>query len=182
MTFRVPIRIKQPIYGRWDWDQTAASFLSSPMCALFDDCGRNPNSAEGENMRKISASARIDTAVRPCRRQGVVRGQKSTQFTSFGRGFFRSVLALSWKLVIRKEGYYIINGGRQRSPIGKTFLGELFYEIRDRIRPPDYEISEIQLKGGEVRISAQYRGGEIVPTLREGSAAQQGCVSTTGAA
>src|SRR5256885_11083777 len=58
---------------------------------------------------------------------------------------------------------YIINGGRQRSLIGKTFLEELFYEIRDRIGSADYEISEIQRKGGEVRISARYAGPKLCP-------------------
>jgi hypothetical protein len=32
---------------------------------------------------------------------------------------------------------------------------------------PDYEISEIELKSGEVRIGARYGWAEIVPPLRE---------------
>jgi len=40
-----------------------------------------------------------------------------------------------WEDLSDRKRLYIINGGRQRSLIGKTFLEELFYEIRDRVRP-----------------------------------------------
>ena len=39
----------------------------------------------------------------------------------------------------------------------------MFYEIRDVLGLPDYEISEIQLKSGEVRISARYAGPKLCP-------------------
>lgn len=71
--------MKQPARGRWVLAPTVATFLCWPLCALFADRGRRPMRPERENMRKISASARIDNAVPRCRQRGNWRDVDAAQ-------------------------------------------------------------------------------------------------------
>lgn len=71
--------MKQPARGRWILAPTVATFLCWPLCALFADRGRRPMRPERENMRKISASARIDNAVPRCRQRGNWRDLDAAQ-------------------------------------------------------------------------------------------------------
>ena len=92
----------KPAGGPLGFEPKGRIFAAGHFCASLAECGRNTNSAAGENMRKISASARIDSALPPCRSQGIGKERDAAQearnrphFEQFGSRFFRPLFLRS---------------------------------------------------------------------------------------